>query len=48
MPKNLRFSESDDDESKSTLVAVKKLKSGAPSAIKEAFEKEGQFHVKID
>ena len=41
--KDLRLSESDDDESKSTLVAVKKLKSGAPNATREAFEKEVNF-----
>ena len=40
--KDLMLSESDDDKSKSTLVAVKKLKSGAPNA-KEAFEKEVNF-----
>ena len=38
--KDLRLSESDDDKSRSTLVAVKKLKSDAPNATKEAFEKE--------
>ena len=41
--KDLRLSESDDDKSKSTLVAVKKLKSDAPNATKEAFEKEVNF-----
>ena len=41
--KDLRLSESDDDKSKSTLVAVKKLKSDAPSTTKEAFEKEVNF-----
>ena len=38
--KDLRLSESDDNKSKSTLVAVKKLKSDAPNATIEAFEKE--------
>ena len=41
--KDLRLSETDDDKSKSTLVTVKKLKSGAPNATKEAFEKEVNF-----
>ena len=45
--KDLRLSESDDDKSKSTLVAVKKLKSGAPSTIKEAFEKEVNFMSRL-
>ena len=39
----MRLSESDDNKSKSTLVAVKKLKSDAPNATKEAFEKEVNF-----
>ena len=46
-PKDLRLSESDDDKSKSTLVAVKKLKSDAPSATKEAFEKEVNFMSRL-
>ena len=45
--KDLRLSESDDDKSKSTLVAVKKLKSGAPNATKEAFEKEVSFMSRL-
>ena len=45
--KELRLNESDDDKSKSTLVAVKKLKSGAPSATKEAFEKEVNFMSRL-
>ena len=45
--KDLRLSESDDDKSKSTLVAVKKLKSGAPNATKEAFEKEVNFMSRL-
>ena len=45
--KELRLSESDDDKSKSTLVAVKKLKSGAPNATKEAFEKEVIFMSRL-
>ena len=45
--KDLRLSESDDDKSKSTLVAVKKLKSNAPNATKEAFEKEVNFMSRL-
>ena len=45
--KDLRLSESDDDKSKSTLVAVKKLKSGAPNVTKAAFEKEVNFMSKL-
>ena len=45
--KDLRLSESDDDKSKSTLVAVKKLKSGAPNATREAFEKEVNFMSRL-
>ena len=45
--KDLRSSESDDDKSKSTLVAVKKLKSDAPNATKEAFEKEVNFMSRL-
>ena len=45
--KDLRLSESDNDKSKSTLVAVKKLKSGAPSTVKEAFEKEVNFMSRL-
>ena len=45
--KDLRWSESDDDKSKSMLVAVKKLKSGAPSTTKEAFEKEVSFMSRL-
>ena len=47
-PKNLKMSQSDEDKSKSTLVAVKKLKSGAPSATKEAFEKEVNFMSRLN
>ena len=43
--KDLRLSESDDDKSKSTLVAVKKL--DAPNATKEAFEKEVNFMSRL-
>ena len=46
-PKDLRLSESDDDKSKSTLVAVKKLKSDAPSTTREAFEKEVKFMSRL-
>ena len=45
--KDLRLSESDDDKSKSTLVAVKKLKSDALNATKEAFEKEVNFMSRL-
>ena len=45
--KDLRLTESDDDKSKSTLVAVKKLKSDAPNATKEAFEKEVNFMSRL-
>ena len=47
-PKDLRVSELDDDKNKSILVAVKKLKSGAPSTTKEAFEKEINFMSKLN
>ena len=43
----LGISESDDDKSKSTLVAVKKLKSDAPNATREAFEKEVNFMSRL-
>ena len=45
--KELRLSESDDDKSTSTLVAVKKLKSDATNATKEAFEKEVYFTSRL-
>ena len=45
--KDLKLSESDDSKSKSTLVAVKKLKSDAPSATKQAFEKEVNFMSRL-
>ena len=45
--KDLRLSGSDDDKSKSTLVAVKKLKSDAPNATKAAFEKEVNFMSRL-
>ena len=45
--KDLRLSESDDDKSKATLVAVKKLKLDAPSTTKEAFEKEVNFMSRL-
>ena len=45
--KELRLSESDDDKSKSMIVAVKKLKSDAPSTTKEAFEKEVNFMSRL-
>ena len=46
--KDLRVCESDEDKSKSTLVAVKKLKSDAPNATKEAFEKEINFMSRLN
>ena len=45
--KDLRLSELDDDKRKSTLVAVKKLKSDAPNATKVAFEKEVKFMSRL-
>ena len=45
--KDLRLSESDNDKSKSTLVAVKKLKSDAPNATIEAFEREVNFMSRL-
>ena len=47
-PKVLKMSKTDDDKSKSTLVAVKKLKSGSPSTTKEAFEKEVNFMSRLN
>ena len=46
--KDLRVCESDEDKSKSTLVAVKKLKSDAPNATKEAFEREVNFMSRLN
>ena len=46
--KDLKMSKTDDDKSKSTLVAVKTLKSGAPSTTKEAFEKEVNFMSRLN
>ena len=45
--KDLRLSELDDDKSKSTVVAVKKLESDAPNATKDAFEKEVKFMSRL-
>ena len=45
--KDLRLSESEDDKNKSTLVAVKKLKSDAPDATRKAFEKEVNFMSRL-
>ena len=45
--KDLRLSESVDDKSKSTLVAVKKLESHAPNATKEAFKKGVNFMSRL-
>ena len=44
---DLGISESDNDKSKSTLVAVKKLKSDAPNATWKAFEKEVNFMSRL-
>ena len=46
--KELRVCESDEDKSRSTLVAVKKLKSDAPSTTKDAFEKEVNFMSRLN
>ena len=46
-PKDLKMSKSD-KKSKSMLVAVKTLKSGAPSTTKEAFEKEVNFMSRLN
>ena len=46
--KDLKMSKTDDDKSKSTLVAVKTLKSDAPSTTKEAFEKEVNFMSRMN
>ena len=46
--KDLKLSESDDDKSKSTFVAVKKLKPNASESTKEAFEKEVKFMARLD
>ena len=47
-PKDLKMSKTDDDKSKSTLVAVKTLKPHAPSTTKEAFEKEVNFMSRLN
>ena len=47
-PKDLKMSKTDDDKSKSMLVAVKKLKSGASNATREAFEKEANFMSRLN
>ena len=47
-PKDLKMSKTDDDKSKSTLVAVKTLKPHAPSTTKEAFEKEVDFMSRLN
>ena len=47
-PKELKMSKTDNDKSKSTLVAVKTLKPGAPSTTKEAFEKEVNFMSRLN
>ena len=47
-PKVLGLSELDDDKSKSSFVAVKKLKPNAPKTTKETFEKEVKFMARLD
>ena len=47
-PKDLKMSKTDDDKSKTMLVAVKTLKSGTPSTTKEAFEKEVNFMSRLN
>ena len=47
-PKDLKMSKTDDEKSKSMLVAVKTLKPGAPSTTKEAFEKEVNFMSRLN
>ena len=42
------MSDTDDDKNKSILVAVKKLKSDAPNATKETFEKEVNFMSRLN
>ena len=46
--KDLRLSESDDDKSTTTFVAVKKLKLDAPKTTKDAFEKEVKFMSRLN
>ena len=45
--KDLMLSELDNNKSKSVLVAVKKLKSDAPNATKQTFEKEVKFMSRL-
>ena len=47
-PKDLKMSKTDDDKSKSMLVAVKTLKPHASSTTKEAFEKEVDFMSRLN
>ena len=47
-PKDLKMSKTDDDKSKSTLVAAKTLKPHASSTTKEAFEKEVDFMSRLN
>ena len=46
--KDLKFSETDTDPNKSTLVAIKKLKTDADGCLMEAFEKEVKFMVRLN
>lgn len=46
--KDLKFSEDDTDTSKSTLVAIKKLKNDADGCLMEVFEKEVKFMARLN
>ena len=47
-PKDLKMSDTDDDKTKSTHVAVKQLKLSVLSSIKEAFDKELKFMSRLN
>ena len=47
-PKDLKMSDTDDDKTKSTRVAVKQLKLSVSSSIKEAFDKELKFMSRLN
>ena len=46
--KDLKFSETDTDTKKSTLVAIKKLKNDADGSLMEAFDKEVKFMARLN
>ena len=46
--KDLKFSETDTDTNKSTLVAIKKLKNDADGGLMETFEKEVKFMARLN